>query len=171
MEKLKRYKYKTGLLCGRFYPYHLGHKAVIETALKSSSQVYILVCERDEQTIRAAERIAWIKDSFKDNPRVSDIFLYTLDQAKLGIPDRGASIWAKTAEDIIGFTPDAVFTSEPYQKDYADCLKADLVLVDTDRKSYAVSATKIRNRIPGYEKFLEAHVLESIQGKQLAHDQ
>lgn len=171
MEDLKSYKYKTGLLCGRFYPYHLGHKAVIEAALKSSAEVHILVCERKEQTIHAAERVAWIKDSFKDDVRVSDIFLYILDQAKLGIPDRGASIWAKTAEGIIGFSPDAVFTSEPYQKDYADCLQAELVLVDSDRKAYAVSATKIRNRIPGYEKFLEAHVLQSIQGKQLIHDQ
>jgi cytidyltransferase-like protein len=163
-----------GLICGRFYPYHLGHRYLIETALQQSEKVYLIVCQRKEQTIKAIQRVDWIKESFPEQYRNKQLQLFILDQDQQELPDRDSQQWAQAAlqttdcrqEDI-----EAVFTSERYQQSFADLLSSKLVLVDPQRNFRSISGSTIRNQQPGYQEYLEDHVLKDIQNLNLADDQ
>jgi cytidyltransferase-like protein len=162
------------LLCGRFYPYHKGHKYLIETALQKSQVVCIIVCQRNEQTVLGKQRAQWIKQSFPKQFENNRLQLFVLDQDQRGLPDRGAQQWAQAVLSVSGFQKEdiqAVFTSEAYQKEFANLLEADLVLVDPARKVESVSGSLIRSQAPGYQQHLEGHVLADIKDLDLADDQ
>ncbi len=52
---------KRGLVIGKFYPPHLGHKFLIERAEASCDQLTVLVCDVPNLKIPAKLRAYWLK--------------------------------------------------------------------------------------------------------------
>lgn len=53
---------KRGLVVGKFYPPHRGHKFLIETALAQVDHLDIIVCVRLEQWIPGELRRQWLAE-------------------------------------------------------------------------------------------------------------
>jgi NadR type nicotinamide-nucleotide adenylyltransferase len=133
-------KYKTGFIIGKFIPLHKGHQFLIETALKQSEKVTLVVCQNQNILIDPKIRAGWIKELY---PRVNvQVFHHdaSLDSTSTDI----SPVWAKITIDLLGYVPDAVFSSENYGKVYAKCMGSKHVMVDIKRTKFPISGTKVR---------------------------
>ena len=139
-------KHNHGLVLGKFYPFHLGHKHLIDTAIKNCDIVYVLVCSLSTETINGAFRHEWIKETYKTNPNVKVVHI---DQDLPQYPSECESeeefydIWCEVVYDNVEIL-DVVFTSEDYGDVFAEYLGIDHFLVDKDRVTVPVSGTMIR---------------------------
>lgn len=139
-----------GLVIGKFYPPHRGHKYLIETAVARCADVTVIVCWKEGQTISGIERARWIA---ANHPTVH---VKLLDDNRLA--DNDSAGWAQNTLTILGFTPDAVFTSEAYGDAYASHMGCIHVLVDKERTHVPISATLVRSDPVKYAQFLEPNV-------------
>lgn len=146
MIKNHKGKYERGLVIGKFYPPHLGHSYLIETALINCENVTVIVCWKRSETIPAPLRAQWLK-SLHPNANI-----ITIEDQKLA--DDDSEGWAKFTLDVLGFTPDAVFTSESYGDNYAAYMGTIHVCVDKDRVDVPISATKVRTNPREYASLL-----------------
>lgn len=122
------------VVIGKFYPPHLGHRYLIETALAESAQVVVIICEHPTQVLSGEQRKEALRDWFLNlEVRI------TPDD----LPNESAP-WATRTKEILGRAPDAVFTSEEYGKSYAEELGCFHRLVDLHRDHFPVSGTAIR---------------------------
>ncbi len=151
---------RVGLFVGRFQPFHLGHLAAVNYALKRVGYLYIVVGsaqrshERDNP-FTAGERIAMIKDALDSNG---------VDPTRwMAIPITDAdshSLWVSSVESMVPKF-DMVFTNDALT---FLLFKEEGVRVEAvpylDRKNY--SATNVRDRI------LERKDWESLVPEQVA---
>ena len=124
-----------GLVVGKFYPPHRGHHHLIETAIAGSDEAHVIVCDKPGEDPPAPMRAAWIQE-VHPNARV-----WLIDDRY--DPDDSA-IWAVNCRELLGFTPDAVFTSEDYGDRFAAFLGCRHVQVDKPRTTFPVSGTAVR---------------------------
>lgn len=150
-------KYRDGVAVGRFYPYHHGHRHMLQYALSRCERLHVIICGRDQQSIPAERRAEWIR---ADLPQV---LMYLFDQDASGLPDRSAEMWAWAIENIIGLSPDALFASEPYQRECAGFMDAVLELVDPERTRVNISATRIRENPDLHRHMVTDMVWQDIQ--------
>ena len=143
-------KYHRGLVIGKFYPFHRGHQFLIETALKNSEHLTVILCQTARYKIPPEVRAGWLKATFPDLEVKILRHHVSLDSDSTDI----SSVWAQLTTEFLGFSPDAVFTSENYGDPYASFMGAKHVLVDLARKKVPISATKIRSDISRYWDFL-----------------
>jgi NadR type nicotinamide-nucleotide adenylyltransferase len=143
-------KYHKGLVIGKFYPFHHGHQFLIETALKNSEHLTVILCQTDRYKIPPEIRAAWIKKTFPG----LEVKILHHDTALDSNSTAMSKIWARLTVKFLGYSPDAVFTSENYGDPYASFMGAKHVLVDLARKKVPISATKIRSNIGRYWDFL-----------------
>lgn len=136
---------KRGLVIGKFYPFHRGHAYLIEAAIRGSDEVTVLVCDRSDQVIPVEERARWIKESF---PSVQVAVIPDIGH------DDDSALWADYTRQVLGFSPETVFTSESYGDAYAKFLGADHVSVDRVRETVPISGTKLRKNLSRYWKYL-----------------
>jgi NadR type nicotinamide-nucleotide adenylyltransferase len=71
------------------------------------------------------------------------------------LDDDDSQGWAKLTVELLGYVPDAVFTSENYGDPYAKYMGCVHVLVDKERVNVPVSATMVRSDPKKYWEFLE----------------
>jgi len=138
-----------GLVIGKFYPPHRGHKYLIDTALNSADEVHVIVCERPGEDPSASLRAAWLEEIHPTAQvwRIDD--RYDADDS---------AVWAANCTALLGFTPDVVFTSEDYGDRFAACLGCRHVQVDKARGVVPVSGTAVRTDPLGCWDFLEPPV-------------
>ncbi len=145
-----------GVVIGKFYPPHKGHKFLIESALSQVDDLTVIVCDHPSQDIAAETRANWLK-AIHPNVRV----VVTPDD----LPDEPKP-WAKRTIEILGRSPDVVFTSESYGEGYAKAMDCKHVLVDIDRNTVIISATQIRSSPLEFLDYLEpcvrAHYVKRI---------
>ena len=127
--------FKSGLTIGKFYPPHAGHSYLIDTALRNTEEVTVVVCHRDDQRIPGTLRAQWLREMHPDARVV------VVDDI---MKDGDSRAWAEHTKEFLGFIPDVVFTSEEYGERYARFLGARHVLVDISRNAVPISATRIR---------------------------
>lgn len=125
-----------GLVVGKFYPPHRGHHYLIESAIAQSNEAHIIVCDKPGEDPPAPLRAKWIQEV---HPRAK---VWLIDDRY--DPDDSA-IWAKNCRELLGFTPEIVFTSEDYGDRFAACLGCKHVQVDKPRTTFPVSGTAVRN--------------------------
>ena len=147
MEKLHKHIYKKGLVIGKFYPPHRGHKYLIDTAKSQCEELVVILCWKRSETIPGNMRAEWLK---KIHPNV---YVKVVEDNKLA--DDDSQGWAKFTLDVLGYVPDVVFTSESYGDPYASFMGAIHVLVDRDRTFIPITATMVRSNPLEYAKFLE----------------
>lgn len=129
-------RFHTGVIAGKFYPPHLGHQFLIESALAQCEELYVLACFNASQAIPIARRVGWLRRMCPE-ARVLSVLDVPADDDSAG--------WADYTRRILGFAPEAVFSSESYGDAYARCLGALHVCVDRRRDRVPCSATMIRN--------------------------
>ena len=134
-------------MIGKFYPPHSGHKYLIDTAKSKCEQLTVILCWRQSEVIPATLRAQWLK---RIHP---DVNIKVIEDNKLA--DDDSEGWAKFTISVLGYAPDAVFTSEDYGDPYASFLGAVHVLVDKDRVTIPISATKVRRDPMKYAPLVE----------------
>lgn len=142
-----------GLVVGKFYPPHRGHRHLIDTALSQVDHLTVLVCDRPDQRIPAEQRANWLREIHP----TADVRV---------IPDPGhdddSKFWADYTISVLGQAPDVVFTSEEYGEPYARYLGCRHVLVDLPRTTVPISATKVRRDPAAAWSYLESSVRSGL---------
>jgi len=149
-----RKKFNTGLAIGKFYPFHNGHRYLIEIAQKNTRKLTVIVCQTDRYKIPAEIRAGWIRDTF---PGLDIRILNHSASMDSDSPDISEK-WAKLTLKFLGFVPDAVFSSELYGEPYATFMGSKHILVDINRKKIPISATRIRLDLSQYFDYLPGTV-------------
>jgi NadR type nicotinamide-nucleotide adenylyltransferase len=139
--------FEKGLVIGKFYPPHKGHKYLIDTALEACHEVTVIVCWKKTEEISGYLRAAWVQEI---HPKARVLLI---DDNKLD--DDDSEGWAAYTKEILGYTPDAVFTSETYGDPYAKFMGCVHVLVDIERLAVPISGTLVRSNPQKYAEFLE----------------
>jgi len=124
-----------GLVIGKFYPPHRGHKFLIDTALAQVDHLDVLICVRPEQTISGDLRVQWLREM---HPSAC---VRAIDDPG---EDDNSEFWARYTMQVLGRAPDVVFTSEDYGEAYARFLGCRHVMVDRERTHVTISARAIR---------------------------
>jgi len=128
-------KYGLGVVIGKFYPPHHGHKLLIDTALAQSERVVVIVCAKADDTIPGDLRGEWLREI---HPRAE---VMVIDDR---YDEKDSRVWAENTVRWLGRAPDVVFTSEGYGDPYAALMGAKHVCVDRQRKTAPVSGTAVR---------------------------
>lgn len=138
-----------GLVIGKFYPPHRGHKLLIDTATSAADEVHVIVCEKPGEDPPADLREAWLREIHPTANiwRIDD--RYDADDS---------AVWAENCRRLLGLSPDVVFTSEDYGDRFAACLGCKHVLVDKARTTVPVSGTAVRADPLGCWEYLEPPV-------------
>lgn len=139
--------FKRGLVIGKFYPPHRGHKYLIDTATAACEELTVIICWKKEEWIPGMLRAEWLQ---RIHPTVR---VMAIEDNKLA--DDDSKGWADFTLGILGYAPDAVFTSEDYGDAYARFMGCVHVLVDKRRATIPISATMVRSDPRKYAKFLE----------------
>lgn len=140
---------KRGIVVGKFYPFHSGHAHLIRSACAQADQVTVLVVDRSTQVFTGEERAEWIREMF---PQVEVRVMRDIEK------DDDSQAWADYTVSFLGYHPDIVFTSEDYGEPYAKYMGAEHVLVDRERNTVPISATKIRENPYAKWEYLSAPV-------------
>lgn len=135
-----------GVVIGKFYPPHHGHKFLIDSASAQVDLLTVLVCDKPGQNPPARLRAEWLQEI---HPRAQ---VRVIDD---NLPDDDSKAWAEYTIEVLGYRPDVVFTSEDYGDPYAYYLNCRHVLVDKARKVVTCSGTAIRANPLQYWDFLE----------------
>lgn len=140
-------KYEVGLVLGKFYPTHLGHLHLIDTAAEQCNIVYVMMCSLEREIIPGSIRFAWLWHHYKTNTNIH--IIHCTDENPQYPEDCSSAdefynkYWVPTVRKYVGEI-DVVFTSEDYGKEFSEYLGVDHVLVDKERITYPISGTKIR---------------------------
>jgi HTH-type transcriptional repressor of NAD biosynthesis genes len=146
LDQAETHMYKIGVVMGKFYPPHRGHKYLIDTARGQVEQLTVLVCDTPGQTIPAELRASWIQEI---HPTVKVMVLDDRDD------EADMRIWARNTIAELGHAPDVVFSSEDYGDHYAHLMGAVHVLVDRERRVVPCSGTAVRANPLGNWECLE----------------
>lgn len=134
-----------GVVVGKFNPPHLGHLHLVEFAAARVGELYVILGDRADQSIAAADRAAWLTDAAPANVNV----LITPDD----LPAENEP-WAERALEILPAAPEVTFTSEPWGEGWAAAMGAQHVLVDQERGTVPISATRIRSDVGTHFQWL-----------------
>jgi HTH-type transcriptional repressor of NAD biosynthesis genes len=138
--------YDVGFVCGKFYPFHLGHQYMIDQALLQCHYLYVFVIEQAAQAPCGELRRDAIDAAYPQfrSPCV-DVRLVP-DLAHYEDDNEWAHDFALQIDYVTeGDSIDVVFSSEPYGELVAKQFGADFVVVDLDRIAIPVSGTLIRS--------------------------
>lgn len=146
-------KYNEGLVIGKFYPPHLGHHYLINSAIAQSEHLTVLVMGTLFDTVSVATRVRMIKAVHHGaNITVEPVIDHVYDDYD------SKAIWKAhqtLMENKMAVLPDAVFTSENYGDELAGYFHADHVCVDVKRQHVPISATAIRKDLYGQWRYLD----------------
>jgi NadR type nicotinamide-nucleotide adenylyltransferase len=142
----------TGVVVGKFYPPHRGHRFLIETAAAEVDELDVILCWREDQTIPGEIREAWLHEMVADLPNVRVRSVWDFGD------DANSEAWAKYTIEVLGRAPDIAFTSETYGDAFADCLGARHRCVDLERKTVSISGSAIRSDPSSHWELLEPSV-------------
>ena len=151
---------KIGFTIGKFAPFHKGHEYLIETALKESDELYVVIYDTDVTDISVEKRAKWITDRFNDVK-----IIYAYDSPKqYGLDDESVKIQMEyLTKKIDGIPVNCFFSSEPYGEKVAQYLNIENRIVDMSRQQVPISAGLIRNDIEKHKMFLDEKVYKEIK--------
>jgi HTH-type transcriptional regulator, transcriptional repressor of NAD biosynthesis genes len=138
-----------GLIVGKFYPPHRGHKHLIDFARSRVDELRVIVCQKPDESPRGELRAAWLREIHPDAKvlLIDDVY-----------DEQDSRVWADNSVRWLGFVPDLVFTSEDYGERFAHFLGCEHILVDKDRQTVPISGTAVRSNPLGCWDFLEPPV-------------
>jgi NadR type nicotinamide-nucleotide adenylyltransferase len=125
-----------GLVIGKFYPPHRGHKLLIDSALRAVDTLHVIVCRKEVERPDGELRASWLREI---HPTA---IVHLIDDD--GFDPDDSELWAQNCRRWLGFIPDMVFTSEDYGDRFAACLGSQHVSIDRARHTVPISGTEIR---------------------------
>ena len=150
---------KVGFTIGKFAPFHKGHEYLIQTALKESDELYVVIYDTDVTDISVEKRAKWITDRFNDVK-----IIYAYDSPKqYGLDDESVKIQMEyLTKQIDGIPVNCFFSSEPYGEKVAQYLNIENRIVDMSRQQVPINAGLIRNDIEKHKMFLDEKIYKEI---------
>jgi len=134
----------TGLVFGKFSPFHKGHEMLIRESLKQCDQLYVLAYDHPElNSIPTPEMVNLMRIIINDD-RVKIIECYGSPPPGTTLADQQAHNEYARKQLPDGLAIDKVFNNEWYGRHIAEYFKAQHILIDPNRHQYPISATKIR---------------------------
>jgi len=126
-----------GVVVGKFFPPHRGHKHLIDVACSQVERLLVIVCAKPSDTIPGDLRAAWIREIHPgvDVMCIDDVY----------DPDDSA-VWAANTIRWLGRAPDVAFTSEDYGPRWAGLMGSAHVMVDRARSTIPCRGSEIRAR-------------------------
>jgi NadR type nicotinamide-nucleotide adenylyltransferase len=140
---------RRGLIVGKFYPPHRGHKHLIDTARAQVDELTVIVCGREGESPAGGLRAGWMQEIHPD------VRVLLIDDT---YDAQDSRVWAENSLRWLGRAPDLVFTSEDYGDEFARHLGCRHVQVDRARAAVPVSGTRVRADPLGCWEFLEPPV-------------
>ena len=137
--------FRTGVAIGKFLPPHKGHHFLIETASAQTERLYVIVCEHPDQEMPGEVRAACLREVHPDAEVI------VVDDVVDADDSAG---WAEYTCRVLGFHPEAAFTSEDYGQAWAAAMGARHVLVDRHRARVPCSGTMVRADPLGHLEWL-----------------
>lgn len=134
-----------GLVIGKFYPPHRGHKLLIDSARRQCDRLIVVLPHHPSQSIPGELRKAWLEEIHPD----CEIHL-VVDEL-----DNDSAQWAKWTLNYLGRAPDVVFSSEDYGPEYARLMDCRHMMVDRTRENVPISGRAIRAAPLDHLHFLE----------------
>lgn len=143
-----------GVVVGRFYPPHRGHRYLIDTAVSRADRVAVMVVDGAGEDPPAALRADWLRELHPD-------------AAVMVVPDievdDDSEAWARHAWESLGRRRiDAVFTSEPYGEPWAAAIAelqgAPCANAYVGRSYIDVSGTQVRADPAAFWRYIDAPV-------------
>lgn len=135
--------WRTGLVLGKFMPFHRGHLALIRFAAARCERLVVLVCTQDWEPVDGKLRLHWVRTCLAGEPTV-EVRHCTDELPYTGLQSREISrIWG---EHLVAQLPEVevVFTSEEYGNELTEVMRVDHVQFDRERRLVPVSASEIR---------------------------
>lgn len=127
-----------GVVVGKFYPPHLGHHYLIDTAMRNCDDVDVLVVDNPAYKIPSKLRSEWLQAR---HPGARIQIIPDIHD------DDNSSAWALHTLRFLGYTPDVVYSSEPYGRTWAEAMGCRHVDVDMPRHTVPISGTEVRQDI------------------------
>lgn len=145
---------------GKYYPFHLGHKGLIDFALSKCDELYVMVCASDKEQISGKQRLRWIADTYPGIPKLK---LVVLEYSESQLPNTSVSsreVSKQWAEIFLKELPsmDLLVTSEDYGAYVAEYMGIKHEPYDPMRALWPVSSTYIRTKPYEYWRFLPESV-------------
>ena len=139
-------RFGQGLVIGKFYPPHIGHRHLISQAAEQSDRLAVVVLGTRFESIGLNDRVQWLAAEFAET-----------NVTVIGMPDdcpvdyASRAIW-KAHNEVLRMAlkmnripaVDAVFSSEDYGRQLAEDFGAAHVMVDRNRTVQRVSGTLCR---------------------------
>lgn len=143
-----------GVVVGKFYPPHRGHRHLIDVAVSQTDAVTVVVVEGRDEDPPAAVRAEWLLEL---HPDATTIVVADLER------DDDSKAWARTTRDAVGHaTIDAVFNSEPYGAAWAAAISelqgSECRNVFVGRGLVQISGTQVRSDPARYWGYIDAPV-------------
>jgi HTH-type transcriptional repressor of NAD biosynthesis genes len=140
---------RRGLIVGKFYPPHRGHKFLIDSARAQADELSVIVCHKEGESPLGELRAEWLREIH------ADVRVLLIDDT---LDEGDSRAWADNSIRRLGHRPDVVFTSEDYGDEFARHLGCEHVQVDRARAAVQISATRVRRDPFGCWEFLEPPV-------------
>ena len=143
------------MVLGKFYPFHKGHKYLIDTAIENCEYVIVYSCSMPTENIGPEARYDSIKKTYKNIGSVSVIHITdVLPQEPSEHPDFW-NIWNRVVYDNLPFPQlNVIFGSEDYITPFSEVLGIEGVIVDKNRTKVPISGTLVRNNFYKYWNYL-----------------
>lgn len=141
----------TGVVIGKFYPPHKGHKLLIDTAQENCKAVTVIVCDKEGQAITGDLRKKWLEEIHPNVVvrKIHDVY-----------PENDSPLWAKLTIGWLHYIPEFAFTSEDYGATWTENMGNTHILVDKARVQIPISGTKVRENPEVAKDYLEPVVWE-----------
>ncbi len=134
-----------GLVVGKFYPPHRGHKHLIDSARSKVDHLIVMIAHHPSQEIPGEVRRDWLKEIHPD----CDVRLVA-DEL-----EDDSKQWAEFTVAWLGRAPDIVFSSEDYGPIYASYMGSQHGMIDRERMTIPISGTMVRSKPLRYLEYLE----------------
>ena len=160
---------RSAFVFGKYYPFHVGHAALINFALQKSERVYVIVCASNkERQYSLSQRVKWIAEHYQTNPHLEIIPFYYQEEelANSSIPDKEISkAWSDKFAGLLPNEVEAVVTSELYGEYVAAFIGIKHLMFDNSRLHNPISATDIRQKPLTHWHFLPESVKPALVKK------
>jgi HTH-type transcriptional repressor of NAD biosynthesis genes len=136
-----------GLVMGKFYPPHLGHRLLVDTAAATCDRVTVLVLAHPNESISLEERMAWLRAIHAHDTNVvihGARDAHPIDYENSAVWELHVDLIRSALAEVSHAPVSALFCSEPYGAELARRLGARCVEVDPERVLCPVSGTAVR---------------------------
>lgn len=138
-----------GLIIGKFYPPHLGHKYLIDFARNYSfSHIDVIVFGMESESISTWLRYNALREHYD---RCGNVLIHHHEETLPQYPEEHPDFWNIWKDRItkkVNVDSDTIlFASENYGIKLAEVLGCKFIPVDTDRNTYSISGTEVRKNI------------------------